>query len=167
MNDVIYSSNLGKTWNLATAAAGWLPRSDGGSAVAPGTNYIVWAGGEGNNGYMNDIWLSSDGIGASWVLQTSNPGFVVFQQAPMTFMYDGQAVGGSNQYSTLVMYNPDDNNVYKSTNLGAAWSLQASMYVSGANPQQTGRMAADLKGFCIWLVGRRLVDRFILVLMRV
>ena len=64
-NDVIYSTDLGKTFNVATAAAPFAQRSDAAVAAAPGTNIVVIAAGAtglaSNSGGTptNDIWMRS------------------------------------------------------------------------------------------------------------
>ena len=61
-NDVWYSSD-GKTWNLATANAGWSPRAYHQAAVLNGKIY-VFGGGNYVPEYFafNDVWSSEDGI---------------------------------------------------------------------------------------------------------
>lgn len=139
-NDVIYSTDKGRSWNLATANAAFTPRSDAVLAVAPGTNNVVMAGGEGQPGYLSDVWLSTDGIGAVWTLQNAAP-FMKFQQGAMTFLYDATPSQGA----TLVLYNPSDNNIWHSLDLGKTWTMISSMSVQGEDPQQTGRMVADVE----------------------
>ena len=53
VNDVIYSTNQGQSWNLATFTAPWAARSDLSVAVAPGTNNIVLTGGQTPLGALN------------------------------------------------------------------------------------------------------------------
>lgn len=67
-NDV-WSTSDGKTWTLATAAAGWSPRAYH-QAVVLGEKIYVVGGGNYVPGYeaRNDVWSSSDG--AKWQLVT-------------------------------------------------------------------------------------------------
>ena len=60
-----------------------------------------------------DVWLSSDGTGASWTLQTSAAPMAGFADGALTFMYDSTTAGngGTAAIATLVLYNSGDNNV--------------------------------------------------------
>ena len=139
-NDVIMSANQGQTWTQVTGQAGWAVRSDMSVDIEPGTTNIVLCGGEFLNFvYAADCWLSTDGTGRTWVQQkgTWSTG-TAFQQAPMTFMYDGT----SSTAATLVLYNPSDDNVYSSVDRANSWTKLTS-FASLGYPQQTGRMVAD------------------------
>ena len=139
-NDVIMSTNNGQSWTQSTGFAPWGARSDMSVDIEPGTNNVVLCGGEFINFvYDNTCWLSTDGVGAVWKQQAYTfAAGLAFQQAPMTFMYDG---AGSTP-STLVMYNPADDNVYRSTDRANSWAVVSSFKSLGF-PQQTGRMVAD------------------------
>ena len=70
-NDVWYSAD-GKTWELATADAGWPPRAYHQAAVLNGKMY-VFGGGNYVPEYqaMNDVWSSEDGV--HWTKEGNAP----------------------------------------------------------------------------------------------
>ena len=130
---------------MSTPFAGWAARSDFSVDIEPTTGNIVLCGGEFINFvYGGDCWLSTDGQGASWTKQQYTfSATTAFQQAPMAFMYDRTATTPS----TLVLYNPSDDNVYRSTDRANSWTMVSSFKSLGF-PQQTGRMVADKENNC-------------------
>ena len=138
-NDVIMSTNQGQSWTQVTGFAQWAPRSDMSVEIEPTTGNIVLCGGEFINfAYDSYCWLSTDGHGMTWTQQAYQFTTNAFQQAPMTFLYDRTA----STPSTLVLYNPSDDNVYRSTDRANSWTKVAA-FASLGYPQQTGRMVAD------------------------
>ena len=139
-NDVIYSTNLAASFSLATQAAPWSTRSDFGFAVAPNTNVIVLVGGTDvtSGNLLNDVWMSSDGIGAVWTLQTAAASFSTFQEGALTFMFD--AASNSGGLATLVLYNPTNNAFFTSTNYGSTWTQTFSLNSVGIFPNQDARL---------------------------
>ena len=142
VNDVIMSTNNGRSWTLVTTAAAWGARSDFALAVQPYTNNLVLCGGNiittANPPYGSDCWLSTDGSAATWTLRTGT--FFLSQQMPMAFMFDAAS---SSSAATLVMYDGGDNYVYRSTDMANSF-VKVTLFPIGW-PQQTGRMAADLE----------------------
>jgi hypothetical protein len=70
----IWSSPDGVTWNAATTAAPWAPRTDAAIASFQGRLWVMGgtAYGQGGPGSVNDVWSSADG--ASW-RQEATPGW--------------------------------------------------------------------------------------------
>jgi hypothetical protein len=72
-NDVWVSNDEGKTWELATADAGWAARegftgqSSGNDVVVAGESLVIMGGEQGYfpTGFFGDIWSSKDGV--EWV----------------------------------------------------------------------------------------------------
>ncbi|MFA5347802.1 MAG: PKD domain-containing protein [Methanoregula sp.] len=69
-SDVWYSSN-GITWERATPAAGFSPRSGHSSFVYNNRMWVI--GGQDSTGYPNDVWNSEDGI--HWTMVTDSAVF--------------------------------------------------------------------------------------------
>ncbi len=119
-NDVWKSTDDGATWALETVNPGWSARAGQSSVVMPDGS-IVLMGGWGQSGrygqYNNDVWLSTDG-GATWALETVNPGWSARAGQSSVVMPDGSIVlmGG---YSGSSIYN---NDVWRSTDNGATWT---------------------------------------------
>jgi hypothetical protein len=98
------------------------------------------------------VWLSTDGIGQVWKLQTATPPFGTFQEGSLTFMYDSVAAGngGTKDYATLVLHGDTVNMIFTSTDMGVTWATlvqPAHEYGSGGR-----RLIADLNGY-LYLVG--------------
>ena len=136
-NDVWYNTaptfNFGPgagmppAWQQATLAAGWSARSDMSVAVYPGTNTVLLAGGSDVNGnLLNDVWVSSDGTGATWTVATAAAPFPQFSQGAIVALYDGTATGGSQQSATVVLfassYPTYNQYVWQTTNGGSTWT---------------------------------------------
>ena len=139
VNDVIYSTNNGNSWSLATPAAAWPARSDHIMVAAPGSNNVLVIGGTSATGtQLQDVWLCTDGIGANWTLQTTtNPPWPGFSDGSATFLYDSPA--------TLILYSPNDGyTIYKSTDLGKTFTKLTTLSTSfGVSPGIDVRMIAD------------------------
>jgi len=73
LNDVWRSTGKGVTWTQQTASAEW-SRRDGHASVAMPDGSIILMGGYdlGYNGYMNDVWRSTDN-GVTWTEQKVVP----------------------------------------------------------------------------------------------
>ena len=153
LNDVVYSTDQGKTFNVSNRAAPWGQRSDMTVAVAPKTNVIIMVGGSlvPNGVNQNDVWMTSDGTGATWTRQTSAAPYTPFTNGALVFMYDSVTAGngGTKAIATLVLYNPGDNKVYQSSDYGVTWStgVQATFSAGGGV-----RFVADLRGW-LYLLG--------------
>ena len=143
VNDVVMSTNAGASWTLVTAAAAWGARSDFSLAVQPYTSNLVLCAGvfqsTANPPYGNDCWLSTDGQGATWT-QRSQGQFFRSQQMPMTFLFDATSATSA---ATLVIYDGDDNYVYRSLDWAQTFT-KVTLFPIGW-PQQTGRLVADLE----------------------
>ena len=139
-NDFIYSVNKGATWSVATAAAPFQPRSDASLAVNPGTNTAVIAAGAlgiaSNSGGTptNDIWISTDGIGAIWTFVGYTPGNA-FDDGAIAFLY--------NSNNTLVLYNTNNNLFYTSLNYGVNWTFISVVNINGVSPGAASELTVD------------------------
>ena len=94
---------------------------------------------------LNDVWLSTDGFGKTWTLQTGAGGFLPWTQGAITFLYDGS----SSSNPTLVMYSPGepggggDNAMFYSRDYGVSWTRGASLSGINVNPNIDARLIAD------------------------
>ena len=150
-NDVMFSLNNGFSWAQATTAAQWCARSDFAMAAAPLTNNVVLIGGTCNGAVaLNDVWLSSDGLGAYWTLQTANGPWLPWTQGSIVFMYDSPP--------TLVMYSPGepngggDNAFFSSKDYGVTWTAGAQLTALNVNPNIDARLISDYQNN-LYLVG--------------
>ena len=140
MNDVIYSTDNGLSYDQATANAPWAARSDMEFVAEPNTLNIVLIGGVDAAGtFYNDVWLSSDGRGASWSRVTQAATFSAFQEGAASFLYDAAS---NNGVATLVLYNPIDNKVYTSVNRGSSWTMAFDMATGSWDSDEDARMVA-------------------------
>ena len=100
---------------------------------------------------IQDVWLSSDGTGAAWTLQTATAPMAGFADGALTFMYDSTTAGngGTAAIATLVLYNSGDNNVYRSSDYGRTWTAPIPATFSAGGGV---RLVADLRGW-LYLLG--------------
>ena len=140
-NDIWVSQDLGNTWIPSALNPAFQPRSDASYATLPGTGQgtIVMAGGTvggGNNGYaVGEVWVSKDGVGATWTQATNATSFG-FTDSAMVFLYDTP--------NTLVLY--AGLNIYTSNDTGMTWSAGAYLgqWTNGVTPPGYGNvMVAD------------------------
>lgn len=155
INDVIYSTDLAKTWNLATLAAPWSERSDMTAASHPASNIILTISGTNKSGVrLNDVWMSSDGYGVWWNQTTPAAPFAIQQEGSAIFLYDSAYVSPSKysqQYSTLLFFDLVSQGVWSSTNLGTNWTSTYAFSLSLSS--NTPRMTADIDNNAYLLVG--------------
>ena len=126
-NWVLYSTDQGTSWATATLAAPWIARSDMAYCAMPNTNIVLLAGGVGNVGlrsgvYFNDVWMSSDGIGANWTQVNTGFGFPYHGGSCVAF-YDSSAVSSAytQRYSTVFLISGYATNNYRSFDGGVSW----------------------------------------------
>ena len=127
-HDVVYSTNNGQSFAVATTAALWSARSDFSTVVLPLTNIVLVIGGQAaTGGPINDVYVSTDGLGATWTKQTIVPSGGGFLDAATTALFDGKAVtGGSQAYSTVLVAPSDaytTNSIFASVDLGVTWTV--------------------------------------------
>ena len=99
------------------------------------------------------MWYSSDGQGAVWNQATAAGPFPPFTDAAFCALYDGSAAGGSQQYSTLLLYigaYESTQNVYSSTNLGASWT---ALVAAPWSYRLKSLMVADAEGYVYFTGG--------------
>ena len=90
------------------------------------------------------VWISTDGLGAYWTLQTATGNFAPWTQGSIAFMYDS--------VPTLVMYSPWDNAIKTSPDLGKTWTAGASLAPLNSDPTIDARLIADVQNN-VYLVG--------------
>ena len=89
-NDVYYSTNHGSTFTLATANAPF-GVYNGQLLVMPQTNSMVLIGGIDNTGTeLKTVYLSQDGIGANWLLQSNASNLPASGLAGAVALYDNR-----------------------------------------------------------------------------
>ena len=142
------------SWVQATGAAGWTARSDMSVAVYPGTNNVLMAGGSDVNGnLLNDVWMSTDGTGATWTQTTAAAPFPPFSQGAIVALYDGTATSGTQSSATVVLfassYPTYNQYVWQSTNQGTAWT---SVGVAPWSTRFTEKFVADAENN-VYMVG--------------
>ena len=126
VNTVYYSTDEGNSWSVTTAQ--WSPRSDMAACVAPLTNTVFQSGGQeynatstGSNN-VNEAWVSTDGIGATWTQVTSVP-TIPFQSGVCSFFYDSNLVNSSSSTATATLMLLDDiGHIWFSTNYGQSYT---------------------------------------------
>ena len=126
-------------------------------AVLPLTNIIVVIGGvysatgTSTGTATNDVWMSSDGRGASWTQVTSAGPFPPFQDAAFTALYDSSTISSSNtqQYSTLILYTGGYESIFVSTDLAQTWSTRAAPW----SIRTRGIFLADADNYCYFTGG--------------
>ena len=139
-NAVYSSSSTAGIAFTAVANASWSPRADFLTCTMPYSNTVVLIGGVTAVGYVNDVWISTDGAGAVWTQQPpANYPFVEatgtganagIQAGTCVFLYDSALVPGSGStqpMSTLLVFT-HNNRVYKSRTGGATWVQQPNAY---------------------------------------
>ena len=113
MNTVYLSTDLGNTWTQFVAP--WTPRSDIAACVAPFTNVLYAAGGQIPTGAdLNDVWLTSDGMGQVWTPQPSPP-FAPLQSGACAFFYDSVLSNSSSTRAIATMMILDNNGQFFTT----------------------------------------------------
>ena len=162
LNNVYYSSDLGNTWYQATAAAAWTPRSDMSACAAPYTNTIFFAGGQIQSGAtINEIWLSTDGIGAVWTQpNTTQPIFAPFQSGACAFFYDSSLANSSSTKTYATLFLIDNNGQYfTSTNQGATFSAGAfGPWLVSAQSRNFMNLLIDRDNFVYAFAGQNYLD---------
>jgi len=148
-NDVWKSSDGGVTWTLETASPGWSART-GQNAVATTDGSIVLMGGWSQYGqYKNDVWRSTDD-GATWVLETVNPGWSARAGMASVAMPDGSIIltggcGGSSSYQGDVWRSTDDGASWTQLTVNPGWSARAGQGIA-VTPAGTVIVAAGWGG---------------------
>jgi N-acetylneuraminic acid mutarotase len=118
LDDIWRSTDNGVTWSMVETNYHWGPRA-GHSSVAMPDGSIVLMGGYFMPGYSgSDVWRSTDN-GATWTLQTGQPGWTVRSGHSSVAMPDGSIVlmGGGHDW-----YAPTNNDVWRSTDNGVTWT---------------------------------------------
>ena len=118
LNDVWRSTDQGATWTPLTAAAEWTARRYHASAVLPDGSIVLVGGDDDEAGYKNDVWRSTD-KGATWTQQTAAALWTDRCFHTIGVLSDGSILlmGGLSSNFTLW------NDVWRSTNQGANWTL--------------------------------------------
>ena len=130
-NLVTYSTDYGTTWYTATQAAAWTPRSDQAVCVLPKTNYVIAAGGVGAAGggivgantFLDDVWVSTDGIGAVWT-QVNSGNDVPYHGGSCIGFYDSATINPTLYTQTLptvFLVSSYATGNYRSIDGGATW----------------------------------------------
>ena len=131
-NTVYSSSSSNGIAFTQVANAPWSPRAGFITCTMPYSNLVLVIGGTTAAGNVNDIWASSDGLGAAW----SKPATTVpWSEAGIlagtcVFLYDGAQVpslGSTQAYSTLLVFT-QTNHYYRSVTGGASWITQPNPY---------------------------------------
>ena len=137
-NDVWRSTDNGATWTEMNASAGWTARI-GHSSVAMPDGSIVLMGGLGTSGkLMNDTWRSTDN-GVTWTEINASSGWSPRDDFSSVVMSDGSIVliGGFDG-------NPNDrNDVWRSTDNGAHWTLMTASAGWYARDSQSSVVMSD------------------------
>ena len=118
MNDILISTNAGKTWTLQKDKAPWEARFMHTSVVMPDGS-IVLMGGIGFAAIYNDTWRSTD-YGVHWELRNGKAPWSARARPATVVMPDGSIVlmGGYGGQDTYL------NDVWRSTDYGSTWTLQ-------------------------------------------
>jgi hypothetical protein len=153
---IFYSNNWGTTWNISFDNLGPTLRQSFAYTAVPYTNTLVMTGGilYSTSAASSDTWISTDGIGSTWTLQSNGTNITPFSGGSMVALFDSSYV--SSQYpslwSTLVLV--ADNKVYSSPNLGIWWSnaTTAPWPVSSTGNRRYPALTADRDNF-VYLVG--------------
>ena len=108
--DETYSS----PWMLMNSSPGWIPRMSTGTVATP-SGVIVMTGGDANDGFKNDVWVSQD-KGATWTQATPGAEWTPRDRHSVVAMPDGSIVlmGGGDLYG-------NKNDTWRSTDNGTTW----------------------------------------------
>ena len=141
LSNAVFSSSTTTGISFTQVAnASWSPRANFITCTAPFSNNVAVIGGVTAVGWVNDVWISTDGQGAVWSQQPqanypfaeasgtgANAGI---QAGTCVFLYDSSLVPGSGStqtWSTLLVFT-HYNRVYKSLDGGATWVQQPNPY---------------------------------------
>jgi hypothetical protein len=125
-NDVWQSADMGVTWTLMNANAGWQARESQSSVVMPDGSIVLMGGNFGNTNF-SDVWRSTNN-GATWTRMTANAGWSARGSHSSGVMPDGSIVLMGGWSTKVIMRGPKDsvinyNDVWKSIDNGATWTL--------------------------------------------
>ena len=154
MGDVYYSTNHGQSFSVATLTA---PAKWAGQLLAmPYTSTMVLIGGNNPAGSeTNDVWMSSDGIGAVWTVQATALPIPTNAIAGAVALYDSSYVNPSlysSPNSTILFFLEYGNGEYwTSYDLGRTWTAAYIYPFSTAANSLTHRdwllVVADLDNY--------------------
>jgi len=135
-NDVWISTDQGATWEQQTAAAEWSARRMHASVVLPGGDIVLIGGYDG--AFHNDVWISTD-QGATWTQQTAAAEWSARSFHTLVVLPDDSLLlmGGASSSGTLW------NDVWRSTNQGANWTLMVNHAEWGARGNHQSVVLAD------------------------
>ncbi len=116
--DVWRSTDFGATWTLQTNAPGWSGRSGHNSVTLSDDSILIMGGKTGFSSYVNDVWRSTD-MGVTWTQMTDSAGWSRRSEFGCTALSDDSilVLGGLIDGSVYSKY------VYRSTDMGATWSV--------------------------------------------
>jgi uncharacterized repeat protein (TIGR01451 family) len=116
-NEVWRSTDKGATWTLVNSSPGWSARRGHTSVVLPDGSIVLMGGREAGS-FFNDVWRSTD-KGSTWVLVTDNPGWSRRSGHSSMAMPDGSIMLMGGETNNGI----DSNDVWRSTDKGATWTL--------------------------------------------
>ena len=159
INTVTYSTNNGQVWSSSNNTIPWTPRSELVACVMPLSTTIVLGGGVANDGsHAMDVWLSTDGHGQKWSLQSSASQFDwtdgtcvgLFNSAAVSALYT--AVN-----STLIVLS-SSGNVYHSYDLGRSTASIGALPWASSSPRLSSILLSDHDNYLYQLGGNAIVD---------
>ena len=108
--------DMSDAWNEVNSSAGWTGRNGPSSVMLSDGTIVIMGGYDGDSGFKNDVWRSTDG-GATWTEVNSSAEWSVRYEHSSVVLPDDSIVlmGGANVGARL-------NDVWRSTDAGATWT---------------------------------------------
>ena len=160
LNSVYYSTDQAFTWSQATASASWSARSDIAACVPPYTNTIWQTGGQTpSGGVVNDVWVSTDGIGAVWTPASGTVPYAPFQSGACAFFYDAVPSNASatRTQATLFLLN-DLGQFYLTPDLGQTWTQGQGVWTVTGGSRNFMNLLIDRDNVLYVFSGQNYVD---------